>query len=85
MRDRSDRQHPGQFGITLHSFRTPRLALVHQLARDHQLSPSAIVRNEFGEKSFGFTGPDGVTWQIIEGASTSHTPKTKLEFVTTGR
>ncbi len=84
VRDRSDRQHPGQLGITLHSLRTPRLSLVHELALEHHLGPSAIIRNEFDENSFAFTGPDGVTWQIIEGAASSHTPKTKLEFVTTG-
>ena len=64
--DRSARQRPGELGITLHSLWTPKLALVHRLARDNGLEPGVIGDNEFGERSFLVRGPDGASWQLIE-------------------
>ena len=79
--DRSARQRPGELGITLHSFWTPKLELVHELAVAAQLRPSPIQDNEFGERSFVLTGPDGATWQIIARDMASHTPTTDFELV----
>jgi len=81
VRDRSDRQKIGQAGITLHSYYTPKLKMVHDLAKKHGLTPTGIAKNEFGEKSFLLTGPDGVTWQIIDKRKTRNKPLTKLDFV----
>ena len=78
--DRSARQRPGELGITLHSLWTPTLSKVHALAQDHGLSPTAIARNEFGEKSFLMRGPDGVSWQIIQRAGAKNSAVTKFEF-----
>jgi uncharacterized glyoxalase superfamily protein PhnB len=79
--DRSARQRPGELGITLHSLWTPKLALVHDLAGSAGLSPSPIQNNEFGERSFLLSGPDGVTWQLIERSKASHQPVTRFELV----
>jgi len=63
--DRSDRQRPGELGITLHSVWTPNLYLIHDLARDQDIEVTEIRQNEFGEQSFLLRGPDGATWQVI--------------------
>jgi len=78
VRDRSDRQRVGEKGITLHSFTTPKLDYVHGLASKADLQPSKIMKNEFQERSFLFTGPDGVSWQIIAASPTKNKPLKKL-------
>ena len=80
-RDRSARQRVGEPGITLHSLYTPELEYVHELAVEHGLQPSAIIRNEFSERSFLFTGPDGVTWQILDQPLITSPPVTEFELV----
>ncbi|MEO1576215.1 MAG: hypothetical protein AAFU65_14815, partial [Pseudomonadota bacterium] len=84
VRDRSVRQRPGELGITLHSFTSPRLKMVHRLAEQHDLAPTAISKNELGEDSFVFVGPDGVAWEIIEAGPTTSRPVTEFSLVTTG-
>lgn len=79
--DRSARQRPGELGITLHSFWTPRLKLVRERALDAGLSPSAIRENEFGERSFLLRGPDGVSWQLIERRESVNPPVTEFEML----
>ncbi len=66
VRDRSERQKVGQAGLTLHSYYTKKLAMVRRLAVEHGLSPSPISENEFGEQSFILTGPDKISWQLLE-------------------
>lgn len=78
--DRSAHQRIGELGMTLHSFWTPKLQMVYDLLLKQNIKPSKIQKNEFGENSFVFVGPDGVAWQIIEKNSSQHQPKTKLEF-----
>ena len=48
--DRSAHQRVGELGITLHSFYTAKLAMVHELATKNGLKPTTILPNEFGEK-----------------------------------
>lgn len=81
VRDRSWRQRVGELGITLHSLYTPELEFVHELATEHGLQPSAILENEFSEQSFMFTGPDGVTWQILDQPIVRNKPTTKFELL----
>ncbi|MCY3752139.1 MAG: VOC family protein [Gammaproteobacteria bacterium] len=81
VRDRSRRQRVGELGITLHSLYTPELEFVHELATEHGLQPSAILENEFSEQSFMFTGPDGVTWQILDQPIVRNEPTTKFELL----
>lgn len=79
--DRSDQQKVGALGISLHSFYTPKLDMVYQLVRkDKSLSTTDIQQNEFGERSFVFSGPGGVSWQIIEKKETQHQPAKELKF-----
>ena len=78
--DLSQHQRPGELGITLHSFYTPKLSYVHQLVSLHQMNPTPISKNEFGEDCFVFKGPGGCSWQIIQKTSTQHQPVLKLEF-----
>ena len=81
--DRSAHQRIGELGITLHSFYTARLDMVHErVMADESLESSAIETNEFGERSFVFTGPAGCSWQIIEKTATQHQPLTELRFET---
>jgi hypothetical protein len=80
--DRSERQRPGELGITLHSFHTPRLDMVHRLVKsDSTLSAGEITTNEFGERSFVFSDSVGIYWQIIEKMSTRHQPATQVSFI----
>ncbi len=78
--DRSAHQRVGELGITLHSFYTPKLQMVHALVQRHGLSPTSIQANEFGEQCFVFKGPEGAVWQIIEKTTTRYQPIKKLEF-----
>jgi len=78
VRDRSSEQRMGYEGITMHTLFTPKLAMVHRLAAEQGLAPTAMQRNEFGETSFVLRGPDGSTWQVIERA-VADTP-TELSF-----
>jgi hypothetical protein len=64
--DRSAHQRIGELGITLHSFYTPKLKMVYDNLLKMNIKPTDIQKNEFGENSFVFKGPDGVSWQIIE-------------------
>jgi hypothetical protein len=82
--DYSSRQRIGELGLTLHSFYTPKLDYIFMLVKRHGLKPMEINKNEFGERSFVFRGPEGASWQIIERMSEpKSTPKTKIEFVFT--
>ncbi len=78
--DRTDKQTIGQLGITIHSFYTDKLDYVYDLVKAHDLSPTSILKNEFGEDCFLFTGPAGCSWQIISKPSTVNVPVTELNF-----
>ncbi|MEM1144735.1 MAG: VOC family protein [Pseudomonadota bacterium] len=78
--DRSARQRPGELGITVHSFWTPKLDFVHARAVEAGLSPTAVNDNEFGERSFFLTGPDGASWQVISRAESQHPVTTVFEL-----
>ena len=77
--DRSDHQRPGELGITLHSFYTQKLLVVYENVQKASIKSSKILKNEFNESAFVFTGPDGATWQIIEKKQTKNQPALKLE------
>ncbi|MFZ4427676.1 MAG: hypothetical protein ACOYOO_11005 [Saprospiraceae bacterium] len=80
--DRSAHQRPGELGITLHSFYTPKLDFVYQLAKkDKRLQVGTVQNNEFGERCFVFSDTTGCRWQIIEKNTTMHQPVKKLEFL----
>lgn len=79
--NKSEQQRIGEKGITLHSFYTPKLTMVHNLVSKHDLNPTAVLKNEFGEKAFLFSDKAGVSWQIIEKIEQPlNSPKTALKF-----
>ena len=78
--DRAEHQRIGELGVTLHSFYTSKLEMVHDLIKKQNIKPSPIQLNEFKEKSFIFTGPEGASWQIIEKMETQNKPVTKFEI-----
>ncbi|MFP2995407.1 hypothetical protein ABN763_05835 [Spongiivirga sp. MCCC 1A20706] len=79
--DRSAHQRIGEEGITLHSFYTPKIEMVHQLVKKHDLNPTEIMSNEFNERTFIFSDTAGVSWQIIERLyPPKNKPKTELVF-----
>lgn len=53
-------------GINLHSLYVRNLTQVRKLLTKEGIRPSRILNNEFGERSFVFTGPDGAIWQILK-------------------
>lgn len=79
--DRSERQRPGEIGITLHSLWTPRLDLVHRLATEAGLEPGPITANEFKESSFLVHGPDGAYWQLIQRDSSDWQAVTEFQLL----
>ena len=82
--NKSKHQRIGEKGITLHSFYTPNLKMVHKLVSEHELNTSEILKNEFGEASFVFSDTTGVSWQLIEKIEpTKNQPITELEFKST--
>jgi len=81
--DYSDKQKIGAQGITLHSFYTSKLNIIYDLVKQHNLSPTPILKNEFNEQCFNFTGPAGCSWQIIQKEDFKHVPKKELEFTIT--
>jgi len=81
--DYSQKQNIGSKGVTMHSFWTDKLDFVYDLVEQHNLSPSNIMDNEFGEQCFNFTGPGGCSWQIIQKTESQHKPKKELEFTLT--
>lgn len=80
--DRSAAQRPGEEGITLHSVTVPNLRMVLDIALEHRLETTGIMDNEFGERSFVISGPDGSAWQVIERAGSKSPPVTEFELVT---
>ncbi len=84
--NKSSNQRIGEKGITLHSFYTPKLKMVHQLVKEHGLHPSEIQKNEFKEASFVFSDTAGVSWQLIERKTPpNNTPVTELKFTLTDK
>ncbi len=77
--DRSQHQRLGELGITMHSFFTPKIEMVHQNVLSHGFSATSVIENEFDERSFVFSDNAGVTWQIIEKKSTKNTPVKELK------
>ena len=63
--NRAQHQRVGELGITLHSLFTDKLDALHAAVKRAGFKPSTLQNNEFAERSFTFTGPDGATWQIL--------------------
>ncbi|MER3435977.1 MAG: bleomycin resistance protein [Leptolyngbya sp. ERB_1_1] len=66
--DRFDKARPGCLGMSLYTYRVGEI----EQYRDRIQASSAqgvteICRNEFGDRSFSFTAPDGYFWTLVEG------------------
>lgn len=83
--DRSSLQVMGARGITMHSFYTEKLHMIHTLVNEHQLQASQILMNEFNEQCFTFTDTAGCRWQIIQKQNIKHKPEKELKFTLTKR
>jgi hypothetical protein len=79
--DKSEHQRIGELGITIHSFYTPKLQMVYDLIQKEGIKSSKILKNEFNEQCFTFTGPDGASWQIIEKFETKNKPVKTFQTV----
>jgi hypothetical protein len=80
MANRSAHQRLGELGITMHTVYSAKLSMIHQLAKQHGLQPSAIQKNEFAEMSFIFRGDDNNAWQVIEKSHTQNVPVRELKL-----
>lgn len=83
--DRSSEQKPGHKGITLHSVYSADMAKIHDLALQNKIETTTILHNEFGEKAFVISGPDGSTWQVLPKPLVNNSPKLELNFTQTGQ
>lgn len=83
--DRSSEQKPGHKGITLDSVYSPEMTKIRNLALQHKIKTTALQFNEFGEKAFVISGPDGSTWQVLSKPQVNNRPKLELNFVQTGQ
>ena len=56
--------------------------MVYDLAMEQGITVTPIAKNEFGEKSFILTGPDNVSWQIIDEPKFKNKPVSKFKMNT---
>lgn len=58
----------GHLGLSLYTFRVRNLdAYLAKVRASTATEITPIARNEFGERSFSFTAPDGYMWTLVEG------------------
>jgi uncharacterized glyoxalase superfamily protein PhnB len=58
----------GHLGLSLYTFRVRDLdAYLARVSSSTARDVTAIVKNEFGERSFSFVSPDGFMWTLVEG------------------
>jgi catechol 2,3-dioxygenase-like lactoylglutathione lyase family enzyme len=78
--DRSTDVHIGALGNNLHSLFVRDVRAVQLAAKRAGIKTSAVQKNEFGELSFVFQGPDEVNWQILETPELKSTPVMQLQL-----
>jgi catechol 2,3-dioxygenase-like lactoylglutathione lyase family enzyme len=66
--DAHDKARPGCLGMSLYTYRVMDVEgycdRIHASVAQHATD---LISNEFGERSFSFTAPDGYFWTLIEG------------------
>lgn len=65
--DLRSQAQPGSLGLSLFTYQVNDVAEIHQrvsASEATQISP--VIKNEFGEASFGFFAPDRMYWVILE-------------------
>ncbi len=64
--DLRDQAQPGSLGLALFIYRVDNLNEYHErIKASAATAVTAIIRNEFGESSFGFVAPDGMYWNLL--------------------
>ncbi len=67
LEDLRDRSRPGSLGLSLYTYRVRDVEDFHaRVAASAATGVTAVVANEFGEKSFAFTAPDGYVFAVVE-------------------
>ncbi len=66
LEDKFAASRPGCLGYSLYTYRVKGLSTFRdRIAKSKATNVTAITVNEFGEKSFSFTAPDGYFWTIV--------------------
>lgn len=61
-----ERSRPGSLGYSLFTYRVADLAAYHAKVKASQATDvTPLLKNEFGEMSFGFKAPDGHSWALV--------------------
>lgn len=67
LENKFDYSNPGSLGYSLYTYRVRGIEKYREkVAAGKATGVTAIVKNEFGEKSFSFVAPDGYFWTILE-------------------
>lgn len=67
LEDLRDRSRPGSLGLSLYTYRVTNIEDFHRrVAASTATEVTAVLVNEFGEKSFSFVAPDGYSWNLVE-------------------
>ncbi|MCU0238336.1 MAG: hypothetical protein MUC29_02760 [Pyrinomonadaceae bacterium] len=62
-----DYSKPGSLGYSLYTYRVKGIENYYKRVKSSKATDlTAIITNEFGEKSFSFIAPDGYFWTILE-------------------
>ncbi len=65
--DKRGSSRPGCLGLSLYTYRVGDIAAYRaKLLASAATGVTAIVADEFGDKSFSFTAPDGYVWTLIQ-------------------
>jgi hypothetical protein len=61
-----ERSRPGSLGYSLYTYRIADLAAYHAKVKASKATDvTPMLKNEFGEMSFGFKAPDGHSWVLV--------------------
>jgi hypothetical protein len=64
--DKREFAQPGSLGVCLFTYRVDDIDSFHDhVLQSEAYDVSAIITNEFGERSFGFFAPDGMYWVFV--------------------
>ncbi len=67
LEDKLDHSRPGSLGYSLYTYRVRGIDAFHKnIKASKAIRVTAITTNEFGERSFSFTAPDGYFWTLVE-------------------
>ena len=66
--NRFEMAQPGCLGMSLYTYRVNDIAAYRERVQTSSAQAvTEIFENEFGDRSFSFTAPDGYFWTLVEG------------------